>query len=357
MVRTLAGVIARLPILACAGLLLSGLPQATAAPQDVDVPVESAALQLIKEIPLSTDIAGTLEFVDPTEEGQVVQAGQEVIRLQDDVIRAELESAQRKAEFTTDIDFAVVALEKAKIDLQVQQEQNAANPQFPPFTEAELRQSRLEVQKAEAQLQKANDDMEVLRLEAKTKEAQLKQYSVSSPIDGVVTNVNRYPGQAVRQGDAILTVTDVTTLRAVMKVSSAYRDQVAVGQEVVITFAGPSLDSSRSENSAAVGSGSPQGSSSRQGGGLLSGAPGLRNASPSPRPAAPRDATPSASAAAPPPANAGEQFTGRVTFIAPRVDPTTQVLEVYARVPNRKVGDRWLLSGGMNISAVIKAKP
>jgi len=321
--------------------------QSTSA-QDARIPVNAAELEIIEEIPLSTDIAGLLEIVEPSREGAQVKEGQELIRLVDDVAVAELESARKKAEATTEIDFAKIALEKAKIDEQVQLEANAkaASPEYRPYSESELRQSRLEVQKQEATLKKAQDEIEILKLDVKVKEAMLKQYVVTSPVDGIVTQVLRFPGQAVRQGDAILTVTDLTRLRAKLKIKIEYRDQLAIGQNVLITLNRPS---SVARNPL------PKTFPEDSGGGILSNAPALRNGSGTQRP----NSSPSRSVETPAVqttnATNAEQFVGEVYFISPKLEGSgsTQLVTVYANVPNRLEGGKYVLSAGTKVSAEV----
>jgi multidrug efflux pump subunit AcrA (membrane-fusion protein) len=310
------------------------------------VPVNAVELEIIEEIPLSTDIAGLLEFVDPAQEGATVKKGQELIRLVDDVAVAELESARKKAEATTEIDFARIALEKAKIDEQVQLDTNAKNPDFPPYSESELRQSRLEVQKQEATLQKAEDEIAILKLDVKVKEAQLKQYSVSSPVDGMVTQVLRFPGQSVRQGDAILTVTDLTRLRAKLKVKIEYRDLLSTGQEVQITV-GRSASAARTSPS--------RSQSAPTGSGLLSNSPSLRGSGSTSR--SEPEPEPIETPEQPEPvAGTTKQFTGTIYYISPKLEGSGsgQLVTVYAAVPNRFENGKYVLSAGTKVTAQVR---
>ena len=101
-----------------------------------------------------------------------------------------------------------------------------ANLKYKSFSENEIRQTELEVQKSKASLAKAREDKEILGLTLETKTAQLAQYQVSAPFDGLVTKIHRWPGQSVRPGDPVITITDMSLLRAVLKVDYKRREEV-----------------------------------------------------------------------------------------------------------------------------------
>lgn len=329
-----------------AGLAVPGMAQGHR------IPVNDASIRILKEVQLSAEIPGILVYVNPTDEGQMVHKGDVVIRLKDDVIRAQHAEALKKAESEVEIKFAQTALDKAEIDYQVQAEKNEKAPKgFQVFTESEMRQARLEVQKAQAQLEKSNEDKIVLQLAAKTKETELGQYTVQAPEDGVVTQVHKWPGQAVRQGDPVLTVTDLTILRAALHVDYSYREHISIGDQVEILLgrrAAGTLEAPPADTAAAP--------SAQSGRNILEGAPGLRAASPpgTPAAAAPPAAVPSSPAAAFGDSPTGEKFIGTITFISPKLTAKGE-LEVYVNVPNRQDAEgRYLLQQGVNVTAWIQ---
>lgn len=300
------------------------------------VPVSKGAIRILKEVPLSSEIPGHLIYVNPTEEGQLVRKGEVVIRLNDDLITAQHLLAKRKAASEVEIKFAEVALDKATVDLEVQMEANSLSPGT--YTESEIRQSRLEVKKAEAQLEKSKEDKIILELEAQAKGVELKQYEVESPIDGVVTEVHRWPGEAVRQGDAVLTITDLTVVRAVLDVDYGYRDLVSVGDSVEVIATGRSVAASAEDNTEQ--STRPAGTSILSDFGGSPALPGQTNGNQRP---------------APPGRTAGERFTGTVTYISTKLTAgASRQLEVYVNVPNRQDGQgRFLLLEGVEVQAWI----
>ncbi len=339
-------------------VLMAGCPLANAQAKG-RIPVNKADIRILREIPLSSEIPGILVYVNPTEEGQMVSKGDTIIRLKDDVIQAQYLEATRKAESNVEIEFARVALEKARIDLSVQNEQNSKVVGVPVFTPSEIRQSELEVKKAEAQLQKSTEDKVILELSAATKRTELAQFSIAAPVDGVVTEVARWPGQAVRQGDPILTITDLSTLRAILDVDYSYRDQILVGDEVELI-----ITQERSERRLMAEETSDSAQAGK--GGILDNAPGLGRTArgternPNPQKAEPAATPRSPSGVTPEPEpgsrRQGERFTGIVTFVAPRLTVSRE-LEIFVNIPNRKDAEgRYLLQEGVGVTASILRK-
>ncbi|MBL8814389.1 MAG: HlyD family efflux transporter periplasmic adaptor subunit [Planctomyces sp.] len=329
--------------------LVGAAATCVAAPQEAArtrIEARNTVINILDSRPLSSEVPGKLKLVVPMEEGMPVRKNEVVIVLEDGPIRSAYKEAVEKSKMNAEIEFSQKALDKAKVDEEVQKEQNQKLPEAPPFSPAEMRQARIEVEKAEAQLKKSNEDQTVALLAAETKAAELAQYEIRSPIDGVVTKVDRRPGQSVRQGDPIITVTDLTVMKAELSVPYIFRDQIFIGDEVEVQIFEP-----------ASGGGSTFGS--KTGGELtpLSGAPGVPISDPKKaNPATPAAAQPTADIQA----NTGrplEKFIGRVYFIAPDIEVSAQQLKVYVSVPNRQdSAGRYLLHQGVTAKAWILAR-
>lgn len=326
---------------------LMGIATDVCAQSTVRIPVETAQIRLIKEIPLSPEVNGTLVFLAAPEEGHVVKAGDVVFKLNDSLIQDQLILARDKIT-ETEIDFANIALENARIELKVIQDANTRTPNSPAYTEAEVRQAELEVRKAEAQLKKANEEKHTLENEARIKETELKQYTVNSEMDGVVTQIHRYPGQNVRPGDPVVTVTDLTMLRAELLVNYRYHEAISIGDEVEIFIA-----TTESGAGPIVNPEAPQ--PAPRGKGLLNDAPGFQSGVR--RPQTPVD-TPQITSALPKPAPSagspqGEKFIGQVSLILPKLDDNRRI-RVWVNVPNRQdAKGRFILKEKVEVSATI----
>lgn len=290
-----------------------------------------ARLELIRQVPISTEVNGKLVNVSPSEEGQYVKEGDLLIEVGDEKIRAEVAEVKGKSESVVEIDFAVVALDKAEIDLKQRVE---ANLKYKSFSENEMRQTELEVKKAKASLDKAEEDKRFLGLTLATKEAALAEYKVHAPFDGLVTKVHRWQGQNVRPGDPVLTITDMSVLRAVLKIDYKRRNEVFVGDpvEIRIDITGKSLQA----DPKAISDDQPA-AKDKTGDELFG-----RGSPSGPEPVAS--------------AQEDEVFTGTIRFIDPTLERKSNAvyLNVHVDVPNRKDQfGRYQLQQGLPIEAKI----
>ena len=315
-------------------LTLTSAESLIAEPAD-QIKAEEARIELIRQVPISTEVAGKLKSVSPSEEGQYVKQNELMIEVEDELIRREVAEAEKKFNSIVEIEFAVVALAKAEVDLKQRME---ANAKYKSFSDNEIRQTELEVKKSQASLAKSREDKEILGLTLATKTAQLAQYNVYAPFNGLVTKVHRWPGQSVRPGDPVLTVTDMSELRAVVKIDYKRRREVFVGDPVEIRIdttgksiraESPRLDS----DDRTSGEGNDSELFNRSG-----------PYAPEPVFAAPEQ---------------DEVFTGTIRFIDPALQENRGLvlLSVHVDVPNRqdKYG-RYLLQQGLPVEAVIIPK-
>jgi multidrug efflux pump subunit AcrA (membrane-fusion protein) len=299
------------------------------------IKAEESRIVLIRQVPISTEVTGKLKSVSPSEEGQYVKHGDLMIEIEDELIRREVAEAEKKHNSVVEIEFAVVALAKAEVDLKQRLE---ANAKYKSFSDNEIRQTELEVKKSQASLAKSREDKEVLGLTLETKKAQLAQYKVYVPFDGLVTKVHRWPGQSVRPGDPVLTITDMSELRVVLKIDYKRRSEVFVGDpvEIRIDTTGKSIraDSPRFTPDEQTPNEDPGSDLFNRSGPY----------SPEPTFSAP---------------DQNEVFVGTIRFIDPELlqNGGLVTLSVHADVPNRqdKYG-RYLLQQGLPIEAVIIPK-
>lgn len=323
------------------------LTMSSAWAQEVrQIPAQEAQMQIIRQVPIAAEVAGALVVVNPTEEGVFVKKGDLLIKLNDTVILAEVERARKQATLVTEIEFAEVALETALENQKQKQEANKKRPGA--FTPSEMRQVDLEVRKGQAQLSKSNEDKVLHELDLKTKEAQLNQYTVYAPFDGFVTKVLKYAGQNVRPGDPVLTLTDMSELRASLKVHFKYRDQLFVGDEVEIR-----IDTQAQAGPAPRQAANPQGESDL--GSIFGG--GDKPSAEKGGPRADAEAFVDAPVAV---ASSADIFMGKITVIDPKVEPDSSqalMIRLGVTVPNRQDEfGRFMLQEGMPVKAIVLAK-
>lgn len=195
---------------------------------------ESSRVETNNRVEISANIPGKIDYLHPNARGEVVTAGQEILRLDSSLTEAQYEEAKAKAESTVLVDFAVHALAAAELKLKTKKERNDRASR-PVFSEDEMRQFELEVVKATAELKKAREDKKIAELARITKETELEQYSVKSTISGIVTETHKkVVGSAVRQGDPVITIVNFDVVHAVLTVSPQYESRINIGDTVLV---------------------------------------------------------------------------------------------------------------------------
>ncbi|HWP40846.1 MAG TPA: efflux RND transporter periplasmic adaptor subunit [Tepidisphaeraceae bacterium] len=125
----------------------------------------------------------------PIKEGQMVQAGQVLLRQDDEVERHEYEKSRLEAESTARLDAAKADYEvKKKV---YERKKNAGGG----FTVAEIEEAELDVVFRENQIKVAEVDRQSAGIEAKKQAARLERMELRSPIDGIVRKIG------VREGE------------------------------------------------------------------------------------------------------------------------------------------------------------
>lgn len=155
-----------------------------------------------------------------------------------------------------------------------------------------------EWEKSKLSIQQAELDKRVAGFTALTKAAEVEAVNVNierrkliSPIDGVVTKVNRHVGEWVAPGDPVIEIVSIGTVKAFCKLkASEYNPHEIDGRPVTVDV---ELAHGRKE-----------------------------------------------------------KFTGKVVFVSPLVELGGQ-FNIVADVKNRKAGDQWVLRGGGGMPATM----
>lgn len=146
------------------------------------------------------------------ERGSVVRKGQVIVELRSGIERAGLESARYRATMEGAVRSSEARLSYARDKHRRRDELNKQN-----FTSAQDRDDALaEMRIAEAELVEAKDNRALANLEARRMEEILRQRSLTSPFNGVVTDVLQHPGELAQSGEgarAILKMAQVNPLR------------------------------------------------------------------------------------------------------------------------------------------------
>jgi membrane fusion protein (multidrug efflux system) len=215
-------------------------PAAGPAPNG-GVLLHNCLIKAVKTARLATDRPGVLSLVDP-HEGDTVKEGQVVARLMDEVAQASYEVAKLVADDRVEIEYAtrLNAVDKIEYSKSVATNETARGT----IPDIELRRLKLAEERSALQIDKAKHEMAVNAMKATQAEAELKTYRIVAPFDGVVSQVLKFRGEAVRQGDPILDIvnTDVVHVEGKISERDIWRVKVGSPVRVVLDIPGADLD-------------------------------------------------------------------------------------------------------------------
>lgn len=181
-----------------------------------------------RSIEVAASEMGTISKVEVVE-GQKIEAGQILARLNDDVYAASVGMVKEKMD-------SKGRLKSAQAELNMQQEryfkllglfqrQNASQ------VELDRAQSQLEV--AKASVESVQDDFRIATYEYKRAVAQLELRRLRSPIDGVVTRIHKDSGEFVSASDpVVVSVVQLNPLKVTFSVPQSMTRDLTSGLQV-----------------------------------------------------------------------------------------------------------------------------
>ncbi len=164
----------------------------------------SGTLQPLREVRIINEIQGLLIDM-PVYPGDRVSKGQTLARLNDSLVKAELQKAR-------------ATLDQARLDLR--RLQNLAPKKL--ASESEVAQARTQVDIAQAELQ--------------LKQTEFEHTLINSPIDGVVSQREVEQGDVVPLHTHLLSVIDTSSLKAEISISELLLPSINIGSEVSIAI-------------------------------------------------------------------------------------------------------------------------
>ncbi len=186
---------------------------------------------------VSSQITGLITDVS-VEEGMVVEPGQVLARLDNELVSVDLELAvARLASQRAVVDSVEANLAEAR---RVYERAERLRPQN-LVSEAELSEATARFDALKADLKRAEADIAVLELEVLRQRERLEDHTITAPFAGVVTVKNAQPGEIVSPGSAgggftrtgICTIVDMDSLEIEVDVNEAFIGRVFSGQRVV----------------------------------------------------------------------------------------------------------------------------
>lgn len=195
------------------------------------VVVPEARIKLLDDVTLAFDQTGVLESVKFSE-GDEVAADAVIAQLQTEVARAQLAIAEKEATTEVNEKFARASYRVAEIELEKALEANELVPGAVPLIEVE--RLRLASTRADLQIDQALEETALAKLRVNEVTARLKASTLKAPFDGVVTQVFKSVGEAVRQGDSILVLRSTQRVKVEGNVSPKDVIKLKRGQRVLI---------------------------------------------------------------------------------------------------------------------------
>lgn len=221
---------------------------AKVAPEDVVAKVTAnGKIQAEKKVDLAALVMGQVVNL-AVREGDPVKAGDFLLQI--DKTRASAQEAGSAAALSasqSQLDSARATLEQAQGDFK-RAEDNYRSGILP---EADLQHAQAALDTARAAYQTAVHQIEQSRAVLNASRDDLSKTTVRSPIDGIVTTLRIKAGEVTvvgtmnNAGTQLMTISDMTTVQAVLMVDETDTPSIAVGQKALLTmdsYSGRSFD-------------------------------------------------------------------------------------------------------------------
>lgn len=222
------------------GLIVCGwglsLPDSASAQKTPSVPVQDCRTSFVDRVTLSCERTGVIATVP--DEGEILAAGEIVVRLNDNVPRATLAAADAKAKVSeVEIGVAEKTAMAAALEHDAALEANRfTRPDNPSFPKTHIDRLRLNAEAASLQVEQRRREKSVHELTAAQAQAELEAFWIRSSFGGLVTKVLKRRGEGVQQSESIIEVVNTDRLRVEGYVSVENSTRIEVGMPVKVTF-------------------------------------------------------------------------------------------------------------------------
>ncbi len=228
MTRTVLPFLIALPLW---GSALPALAQAASAAE------HQCLIEPFQRIELRSSVEALIGKVQ-VERGDTVRKGQPLVQLESGVERASLASAQYRATMDGQLKSSDARLAYARDKHRRRDELSRQN-----FISAQERDDALtEMRIAEAELTESHDNRALAQLEARRLDELLRQRTLVSPFNGVVTEVMQHAGELAQTGEGarpILKLAQVHPLRVEVVLPVALYNTIRQGGEAEVEAEAP----------------------------------------------------------------------------------------------------------------------
>ncbi|QDT37582.1 efflux RND transporter periplasmic adaptor subunit [Stratiformator vulcanicus] len=232
-------------------LLFASAATSLASAQDEAVVIEDALVRLISDVKVSASKAGRLELLG-VQEGDTVEAGQQLGRLQDTVARIdvelarlELRIAEEKAADDVDKRFAAKSLAVAESELALSERATRRAPGS--ISKTELDRLKLVADRAELSIEQADRDLRVADLTTRHKErlveaaqAQVGLHEIVAPINGTIVEIYAEAGEWLTEGDPLVRLIRTDRLRVEVSLNASRYGSGLLGRSTRLAVRLPS---------------------------------------------------------------------------------------------------------------------
>jgi RND family efflux transporter MFP subunit len=172
--------------------------------------VSNCRVALIRRASLAGARLGILQTVSVSE-GDLVERGQVVATLRDEMPRQALAIAQKEMANTVELRLNKKISELATLEYSKAMELNRTIPGG--VSEIDVKKLRLAAEKSLLQLEQADFLLQMAALKTKEAEVTLDSYRIVAPFSGVVLHVAKQPGEALGAGEIVAEIANFDTMR------------------------------------------------------------------------------------------------------------------------------------------------
>lgn len=180
-----------------------------------------------KQVTLKSSLDGLLDDV-LVEEGQRVEKGELLARMDDGIQQIAVQATQLEAEDTTEIYHAQLMLAEAEYEL----EQTLGLFEKQAATDLEVRRTRLRRDQAEANVAVAHKNKALAKMKLEREIERLRHYRIEAPFDGQVILVatDAEPGATIQRETPLLVLAKLDTLESHLYLPVELYGQLEVGE-------------------------------------------------------------------------------------------------------------------------------
>lgn len=209
--------------------MLALAPALVAAQENVEA--QRVRVRMLHRATLAADRPGIIASELPRE-GDTVERGKVIVRLEDEVPQRSLAVATEQARNLIPIEAAQREYDVSVTELELSEQANTRVPDAVPGIEIERLRFTKDLNKL--RIDNATAENVIAGLERDRLHADLETYRITAPFSGTVVLVEKARGEAVVQGDPIVTIADPSKMKVEGFITIAEALRVRRGDEVSV---------------------------------------------------------------------------------------------------------------------------